>query len=161
MDKQMTLLGGNSNLVSAAARGWGRNDDLTNGAWLDEHCPGKNRASDIDSEPWHHVLHNRHLEPHREAVIEYKHVTTGGFERRLPLGQQYRLRDYPGTWLRKEDELWVERRVFIVSYDGNRLVYTPCELMPNGNLRRLSEAHPPGGGPSKLAQLICGWVWPA
>lgn len=150
-----------SNLGSAKARGWGADDDLTNGAWLDAYCPGKNRSSDIDSEPWHHVLHNLHLPEHREATIEYKHKATGGFERTMPVGQRFLLRDKPGSWTRQEDGTVLVRRVFIVSYEGLKLAYTPCEMLPSGEMIRLSEVSPVGGSPDKLAQLICGWVWPS
>ena len=127
----------NRPLHAAEARGWGRNDDLTTGAWLAPYCPGRNGPSDIDSEPWHHVLHNCHVDPHRELTIEYKHHDEGGWERRLPMGQDLLFADRPGEWTRREDGLRIIRKVVVVSYQGMQLAYSPFEIQADGTYRRL------------------------
>lgn len=145
-----------SNLRSANARGWGRNDDLSNGAWLDNHCPRKNRASDIDSEPGHHILHNCHVWPHREATIEYKRIIEGNGQRSLSVGQEYLLRDRPGRWYRQEDKLQKMCRVFIISHEGMNLTERPIEILPDGSQAPLDIV-----SADALGLLICKWVWPA
>ena len=142
-----------SNLGSAEARGWGANDDLTNGAWLDKYCPGNNRTSDEDSWPWHPILHNCHISPHREVNIEYKPASQGSGVRSLPQGQALVLYDRPGRFKRHEDGMLLARRVFVLSYDGLKLAGT-FEILPSGRWQKF------GGSLDDLADLICSWVWP-
>ena len=137
-----------NNLRSAEARGWGRDDDLTNGAWLDKYCPGKNRSSDIDSEPGHHVLHNRHISPHREITIEYKN--TDGTVRE---GQTLMLRDRVGL-VTREDGMRIERRVFIITHEGMKLTGA-WELHSDGTYPQIE-----ADSADILGHLICNWVWP-
>lgn len=138
-----------SNLRSAKARGWGRNDDLTNGAWLDRHTPKRNRCSDIDSEPGHHVLHNRWITPHREVVIEYKNVPGAVRD-----GQWYMLMDRAGLVEREKDGMTIERRVFVVVHEGMNLTEAQ-EMRPDGTYERVDVA-----SADELGILICKWIWP-
>lgn len=149
-------------LASAKIRGWGWNDDLTNGKWLNAYCPGLNGPSDIDSEPWCHVLHNAHLVPHREATIEYKPGYREGEPRPvLPKGQEMLLKDRPGLWRRANDGTAIERRVWIVRYfrgvHGDQFSSNAFELMHDGRYLPVPHVHTP----DHLARLICGWVWPS
>lgn len=147
-----------SNLRNATKRGWGSNDDLTNGAWLDKYTPGENRVSDLDSNPWHHVLHNKNLPEHREVIIEYKPS-----DAEVPWGQRYWLRDQHGTMERRQDGLILHRRVFVVRYLGYKLTHAPQEvILQNRQSVSIIRAALFGNGePDLLAQHICSWVWPS
>jgi hypothetical protein len=140
-------------LLSAELRGWGSADDLTDGAWLRKYCPTRCGPSDIDSEPWRHVLHNRFCDPHREATTEYKPV-----EATLPTGQKWVAEDRPGDWTRGVDGLRVDRRYFIVYYFGTELLSAPIEIVPRPDglhyERLLMDSA------DELARHICGWLWP-
>ncbi len=138
-----------SRLGLALARGWGSDYDLTNGRWLDKYCPGKNRCSDIDSEPGHHVLHNRWITPHREVVIEYKSVVGAVRD-----GQAWMLRDRAGLVGREKDGMTIERRVFVIAHKDMDLIEAH-EMHSDGTYKRVGVA-----SADELGILICKWIWP-
>jgi len=143
-----------SHLRSARARRWGRDDDLTNGAWLDQYCPRGNRVSDIDSEPGVHVLHNRWRRPHREVQIEYKRIASGQSPLPLSRGQSYLIEDRPGTFARQEDGLLLIRRFFLISHEGMEFSFPPLEVVPGPAFKILDIK-----SPDELARVITDWIW--
>jgi hypothetical protein len=88
--------------------GTGKVSWLRSGAWINEHCPGRNGPCDVDNSTSTHELDNYHAK--RKARIEYKRPGEP-----VPAGQEYHVR----AELESTREDW--KNVLVIIRDDGQL----------------------------------------